>query len=198
MQTSTLLAQSPPDNRVASDSLLDQHLPSVSEDIVCALGGPADLVAYRVRQAINDGLTSHSDMEKLLSVLRTKPQSDQSYTRHVLHADPGGRFTVVALVWGPTHSSPVHAHHTWCAYRIVEGALTESHYEWDSASQKAYLFNKVTREAGQSVCGNAGLASIHRLVNETSAPAISIHAYGVDVERISTHVNHIVPWSEKN
>ena len=77
------------------------------------------------------------------------------------------------------------------------GVLTESHYEWDATQQKAYLFNKVKRQAGQSVSGNAGLELIHRLGNESAGRAISIHVYGVEAESISTHVNHLVPWSEK-
>jgi hypothetical protein len=78
------------------------------------------------------------------------------------------------------------------------GTLTESHFEWDDTQQKAYLFNKVKRLAGQSVCGNAGLDLIHRLGNEAEQRAISIHVYGAAVEDISTHVNHVLPWAEKN
>lgn len=177
-------------------SLLQQFLPETPTQIAHACSGPADLIAYRVRQALNEGLTPQAT-QQLLSVIDARPVSDQTYTRHILHADCAGRFTVVALVWGEQHSSPVHAHHTWCAYRVVTGELTESHFEWDALQQKAYLFNKVKRQAGQSVCGNAGLELIHRLGNEGVQRAVSIHAYGVDADSISTHVNHVVPWAEK-
>jgi predicted metal-dependent enzyme (double-stranded beta helix superfamily) len=177
-------------------SLLQQFLPDTPAQISQACSGPTDLIAYRVRQALNEGLTPQAT-QQLLTVIDARPVSEQTYTRHILHADPAGRFTVVALVWAEQHSSPVHAHHTWCAYRVVTGELTESHFEWDAMQQKAYLFNKVKRQAGQSVCGNAGLELIHRLGNEGVQRAVSIHAYGVDADSISTHVNHVVPWAEK-
>jgi len=177
-------------------SLLQQLMPETPAQIAQACAGPTDLIAYRVRQALNEGLTPLAT-HQLLGEIHAQPVSDQTYTRHILHADPAGRFTVAALVWGPQHSSPVHAHHTWCAYRVLQGTLMESHFEWDASQQKAYLFNKVARQAGQSVCGNAGLELIHRLGNEGLDRAVSIHVYGVDAELISTHVNHVLPWAEK-
>ncbi len=156
----------------------------------------ADLVPYAVRQALNDGLAGGA-AAKLADLLSSMPVSEQTYTRHILHADPKGRFTVVALIWGPQQFSPVHAHHTWCTYRVLAGELTESHYEWDRTAQQAYLFNKVIRSAGQSVCGHAGLELIHRLGNAGTQPAMSVHVYGMDSGRIATHVNRVLPWSEK-
>lgn len=179
-----------------SMSLLDQHLPGVSAQLEQVCAGAIDLVSYAVRDVINQGLTECAT-ENILSVLRSVPISEQSYTRFVLHADPEGRFTVAALLWEPTHSSPVHAHHTWCSYRVLEGELTESHYEWDATVQKAYLFNKVKRSAGQSVCGPKGRELIHRLSNNSGERAISIHTYGVQASQISTHVNEVLPWEEK-
>lgn len=179
-----------------SVSLLGQYVPDAAEQILHACAGPAELVAYGVRQALNAGLTPEATAQ-LLTELQSRPMSGQSYTRHVLHADPQGMFTAVALVWGPTHSSPVHAHHTWCAYRVLTGELTESHYAWDSDEEKAFLTNNVKRTAGQSVCGNAGLELIHRLANDSQLPAISVHVYGVESDLISTHVNHVVPWAER-
>ena len=180
-------------NKAPAISLLQQYLPDTVGQIEHASSAPADLIAYQVRQALNDGLTTEAT-QQLLAVINARPVSAQTYTRHVLHADSAGRFTVVALVWGPEHSSPVHAHHTWCTYRVLSGELSESHFEWDASQQKAYLFNKVKRQSGQSVCGNSGLSLIHRLGNESPQRAVSIHVYGVDAESISTHVNHVLPW----
>ncbi len=192
VHAATLMAPLP---KSQTASLLQQYLPDTVGQIERACLEPTDLIAYRVRQALNEGLTPQAT-QQLLTCINAQPVSEQSYTRHILHADPAGRFTVVALVWGPQHSSPVHAHHTWCAYRVLMGALSESHFEWDATQQKAYLFNKVKRQAGQSVCGNAGLELIHRLGNETAQRAVSIHVYGVDADSISTHVNHVLPWAE--
>jgi hypothetical protein len=177
-------------------SLLEQCLPGLAGEIELACMGQADLVPYAVRQALNDGLADAQDAAQLGTLLGSMPRSEQTYTRHILHADPMGRFTVVALIWGAQQFSPVHAHHTWCAYRVLEGELTESHYEWDRTAQQAYLFNKVIRTAGQSVCGHAGMELIHRLGNSGCAPAVSIHVYGVDSGRVGSHVNRVLPWAE--
>lgn len=199
MENHMILSEHPtPTKRRASraQSLLALHLPGTVDEIERACMGQADLVPYAVRQALNDGLAGGAAAQ-LTAVINGMPTSEQSYTRHVLHADPKGRFTVVALVWGAQQFSPVHAHHTWCTYRVLSGELTESHYEWDRAAQQAYLFNKVIRCAGQSICGHAGLELIHRLGNAGTLPAISIHVYGMDAGRIATHVNRVLPWTEK-
>jgi hypothetical protein len=78
---------------------------------------------------------------------------------------------------------------------VLSGALTETHYAWDTAAGHAYPFNSFARSAGQSVCGHAGLELIHRLGNasyDDPLPALSLHVYGVDSERVSSHVNRVL------
>jgi len=176
------------------ESRLDQLVPGCSSAIAQACREAPDLMPYRVRQALNRVLTS-ALLPGVVASLLNLPRAEQTYSRHVLHADPQGRFTVVALVWPPGQSSPVHAHYTWCAYRVLSGVLTETHYAWDAAGGHAYTFNSISRTAGQSVCGHAGLELIHRLGNasrDDSEPAVSLHVYGIDSERVSTHVNRVL------
>lgn len=179
-----------------SESWLEREIHGLTEDIRQACLGEADLVPYRVRQALNQSLDREAT-ERLVKQVISMPYSAQTYTRHILYADPAGMFTVVALRWDPTQGSPVHAHYTWCAYRVLRGALTESHFEYDRSAEQAYLFNRVTRSAGQSVCGHGGMDFIHRLHNEGDQTAVSIHVYGIDARRISTHVNRIMATSLK-
>jgi predicted metal-dependent enzyme (double-stranded beta helix superfamily) len=175
-----------------SESLLDRCAGGLSALIQQACLGEADLVPYRVRQALNQAIDAGAT-EKLLTEVLALPYSSQTYTRHVLHADPSGMFTVVALRWDANQASPVHAHYTWCAYRVLQGVLTESHFEWDRSVEQAYLFNRVERSARQSVCGHGGMDFIHRLENERAQTAVSIHVYGIDSARISSHVNRKLP-----
>jgi len=173
------------------ESLLDREVAGLSASIRQACMGEADLVPYRVRQALNQAFDPAST-ERLVKQVMSMPCSTQTYTRHILYADPAGMFTVVALRWDPRQGSPVHAHYTWCAYRVLCGDLTESHFEWDRSVEQAYLFNRVTRAAGQSVCGHGGMDFIHRLSNEGDHTTVSIHVYGIDATRISSHVNRIL------
>lgn len=115
------------------------------------------------------------------------------YTRHLLHADPAGRFTIVALVWGPGQFSPVHGHHAWCAYGVHAGLLTETSFGFDAASACAVPGRSTQHGAGAVSFAYAGLDDIHKLGNAGDNDALSIHIYGLDGARVGTHVNRLVP-----
>jgi len=117
--------------------------------------------------------------------------SAERYMRHVLHAHPAGLFTVVALVWRPGQITPVHGHYTWCSYIILQGAMVEEQFVWNPRAKHAVLAGQVARDAGDAVGSHAGLETIHRLRNASEDVAVSIHVYGVDAPRVSTHVNRI-------
>jgi predicted metal-dependent enzyme (double-stranded beta helix superfamily) len=201
MQTSPTVQSLPAANvatavgvHAQSESLLELEVPGLAESIRQACLGEADLVPYRVRQALNQAL-DRASTDRLVKTIMSMPYSTQTYTRHMLYADPAGMFTVVALRWDPTQGSPVHAHYTWCAYRVLSGVLSESHFEYDRSVEQAYLFNRVTRAAGESVCGHGGMDFIHRLHNEGDKTVVSIHVYGIDAARMSTHVNRMMAVS---
>ncbi|EDZ98071.1 cysteine dioxygenase type I [Burkholderia sp. H160] len=118
--------------------------------------------------------------------------SADSYRRHLLFADPHDRYAIAALVWQPGQASPVHAHHTWCGYAVVDGELSETIFGWDDAQQCASVLRAQTRKRGAVSFVRGGRAAIHRLGNCSDVPAVSLHIYGVDGARIGTHVNDIV------
>lgn len=123
------------------------------------------------------------------------PQREPSagcYARHVIHGDPLGRFTILAIVWDAGQFSPPHAHDTWCAYAVYDGPLQETVYAVDPAGSRIEPVCTEVRQPGYSCFAHAGLDQIHRLGNSGSKPAISIHVYGVARERIATHVNRYV------
>lgn len=115
------------------------------------------------------------------------------YARHLLHADPAGRFSVVALVWGRGQFSPVHGHHAWCAYMVADGELTETSFTYDVANHSAVPTAVSRHAAGTTSFAFAGLDAIHKLGNGGDNDALSIHVYGVDGARAGSHVNRLVP-----
>ena len=155
--------------------------------VVRACEGPAAGMARRIVPA----LTVAAADPALLAPEQCRPHAE-CYARHVLHADPAGRFTILALVWGAGQFSPSHAHHTWCAYAVRSGVLNETLYAYDDATGMAQPLRVATRSAGHACFADGGLDQIHRLGNAGSEPAISIHVYGVARDRIATHVNRIV------
>ncbi|MFM0383539.1 cysteine dioxygenase family protein [Paraburkholderia dipogonis] len=118
--------------------------------------------------------------------------SAENYRRHLLAADPHGRYAIAALVWLPHQASPVHAHHTWCGYAVLDGTLSETVFEWNGAQHCASATRTEARNTRAVSFVRGGRGGIHRLGNCSDAPAVSLHIYGVAGAQIATHVNDIV------
>jgi predicted metal-dependent enzyme (double-stranded beta helix superfamily) len=118
------------------------------------------------------------------------PCCPDRYVRHLLHSDPAGGYAVVALVWRPGQMSPVHAHRTWCAFAVHQGALTETYYTQADGDLPVPAATKLLMR-GEGSHGPADPALIHRLANLSCRTAISIHCYGVAFDRFGQDVNEI-------
>lgn len=160
-------------------------LTRLTGEIDAALATPADF-PRRVRAA----LLAASKERGFLSPERYT-SGEESYRRHLLAADPGGRYAVAALVWEPGQASPVHGHQTWCAYAVIEGTLAETLFRWDPITNRAIETRTQAREAGSVSFVGAGRGAIHQLGNAPGSGrrAISLHVYGVAAAQIATHVN---------
>lgn len=119
-------------------------------------------------------------------------ESGNGYSRHLLHADEGGLFSIMLLVWRPGSFSPIHAHWTWCGYVVLDGELLEEHLKWDIDRKRAVVRARVERVPGQVVVSSPGLHDIHRLGNTGRKVAVSLHIYGVSGEATGTHVNRVL------
>jgi predicted metal-dependent enzyme (double-stranded beta helix superfamily) len=136
---------------------------------------------------------AHALTEPGLVTAAEREGSPETYRRHLIVADPQGRYTVAALVWQPGHASPVHAHHTWCGYAVLEGTLTETLYAWDETRGGVDAVRSHPRAPGAVSFVGPGRQAIHRLSNESATAAVSLHVYGVPVSQIGTHVNDVLP-----
>jgi predicted metal-dependent enzyme (double-stranded beta helix superfamily) len=171
--------------------------------------GSLGALAVEISLACDAGAAPHSDMAArtsaaleravadpdLLSAKHRAPER-KCYTRHVLYSDPFNRFTILAIVWGPGQFSPPHAHDTWCAYAVYDGPLHETGYALDASGTRAKAICTAVRNPGYSCFAGAGFDQIHRLGNAGTTPAISIHVYGVERERVATHVNRVLEIGE--
>jgi predicted metal-dependent enzyme (double-stranded beta helix superfamily) len=159
----------------------------LAAEITIACNGAPDRMAQRVIAALQAAVAD--------PILLTADQClacPDSYARHVLYADPQGRFTILALVWSGGQFSPVHAHDTWCAYAVHRGVLTETLFHFDAATEAAIPLRTETRRAGYGCFARSGLEQIHRLGNAGRESAISIHVYGVESAQICSHVNRVL------
>ena len=111
------------------------------------------------------------------------------YRCHLLHAEPDGSFSIVALVWRPGQATPIHDHVTWCVFGVIQGTEHEERYvlrddgwlEQDGASVN------VTGD----VAGLAPPGDIHRVHNAGTETAISLHVYGTDISRLGSSVRRV-------
>jgi 3-mercaptopropionate dioxygenase len=109
----------------------------------------------------------------------------ESYRSHVLHSEPDGSFSIVALVWRPGQVTRIHDHVTWCVFGVIQGIEYEEQFTLDESSGCLVEAGYTVSEVGD-VSGFAPPGDIHRVRNAGDRVAISIHIYGTDVSRIGS------------
>lgn len=159
----------------------------LADQIAAACAGESERMAQRVVAALQIAAAD----PLLLTAGQCAPCAS-GYARHVLWSDPQGRFTILALVWTTGQFSPVHAHHTWCAYAVRNGDLAETLFQIDAMSGRAIPLLTEIRHVGYGCFARSGFDQIHRLGNACLEPAISVHVYGVDSARVCSHVNRVL------
>jgi len=104
-----------------------------------------------------------------------------NYTRNLIATD-NKTFTLMLLCWNPGKFSPVHDHSgSECFMRIVDGVLQEHRYAWPSDKQKnenapLQMTCKTPMPAGCVAFINDSIG-LHRVANESTAGAVSLHCY---------------------
>jgi len=161
-------------------------------DSLCATVRAAQRNAER--QLLDELAGSQAHTEGILAHLPMPLREGRAdtYLRHVAYSDPHGSFTIFYLVWRPGQATPVHGHKTWCTYRVLQGELQETHYQWDARAGLARPVGGTVRRPGAAVTATPGLEQIHRLCNIGNGIAISLHIYGVAQADAQTGVNQLV------
>jgi predicted metal-dependent enzyme (double-stranded beta helix superfamily) len=161
------------------------QLQRLADRVGAAVALAPEAMANEVKAALHDATTETG----WLPVERRRA-SHEHYARHLVYADPGGRFSVLAIVWDRGQMSPIHAHHCWCAVGVYQGMLTETCYRESEAGKPPVETGSARHPAGASIFDPSG-AGIHRIGNYSGVLAVSLHVYGVGQDRISTGVNRI-------
>jgi predicted metal-dependent enzyme (double-stranded beta helix superfamily) len=107
------------------------------------------------------------------------------YQSHLLHTEPDGSFSIIALVWRPGQVTPIHDHVTWCVFGVIQGTEYEELFTLDEERECLVEAGSSANAIGD-VSGFAPPGDIHRVRNVGDRTAISIHVYGTDVSRIGT------------
>jgi predicted metal-dependent enzyme (double-stranded beta helix superfamily) len=112
------------------------------------------------------------------------------YCQHVLHAEPDGSFSVIALVWRPGQVTPIHDHVTWCVFGVLQGTEYEELYAVSADGRSLREVGRGANQAGE-VSGFAPPGDIHRVRNCGDGVAISLHVYGADITRLGSSVRRV-------
>lgn len=132
-------------------------------------------------------LTSVLDAPGLLTAAQREPNPDH-YRQHVLHVDPAGRFSIVALVWLPGQATPIHDHVSWCVTGVHTGSETEQRFVADADRRLLRPAATVVNGPGSVSCLARPDRDIHR-VTCAGERAVSIHLYGADIARLGGSIN---------
>jgi 3-mercaptopropionate dioxygenase len=175
-------------NEVASDLSLGLARPASLEELAAAVrdavGKHADWAdtARMVASALERNLPSPGILTD-----EQRTGDPEAYKSEVIHSEPDGSFSIVALVWLPGQVTPIHDHVTWCVFGVIQGMEREELFELDE--QGARLVPAGHRVNGRGeVNGFAPPGDIHRVRNGGDQTAISIHIYGTDVSRVGSSV----------
>ncbi|MEU2389176.1 cysteine dioxygenase family protein [Streptomyces sp. NPDC007369] len=148
-----------------------------------------DLTAYLV----GERLAPHLGTPDLLMPEQYEGSPDR-YRQHVLHAEPDGSFSVVALVWLPGQETAIHDHVSWCVAGVHEGEESELRYRLAPATANSgarLVATEAVVNGVGDVCGFAPPGDIHKVRNSCTTKAISIHIYGADIVRLGSSVRRV-------
>ncbi|MGW9307225.1 metal-dependent hydrolase [Saccharomonospora azurea] len=141
-------------------------------------------VATRVGSVLSDRLADGLPLPEHL-----RRHDPDHYTQHIVHVEPAGTFSIVALVWLPGQATPVHDHVSWCVTGVVEGQETEEVYEVREVGGRSHL---VRVGETVNVVGDVSAldppGDIHRVRNSCQELAVSLHIYGADIHRLGSSI----------
>lgn len=166
--------------RVETDSerMLEDYVQTVRE----CVEGPGS-----IQDAVQGIVEAHTTLTvpefRMPDAYRTvKPE--KPYTRNLVYQDPGNRFSVISICWGPFQETSVHDHMHWCVVGVLEGTVHAVDYrrlDDETEPGKAHLeIRESTLHRAGSVVGLTPppRTNIHRMSNGGHAQAISLHTYG--------------------
>jgi predicted metal-dependent enzyme (double-stranded beta helix superfamily) len=161
--------------------------PGIEQLVTAVRGVVSDHAGWReTAELVADRLERHLPSADVLTDAQREGDPER-YRTHLLHAEPDGSFSIVALVWRPGQFTPIHDHVTWCVFGVIRGVEHEELFTLDE--RRGCLVEAGTSASGTgAVSGFAPPGDIHRVRNAGDETAISIHIYGTDVSRIGSSV----------
>ena len=142
-----------------------------------ALGAHTDWAG--TAHLVADALRRHLPGPDILTPEQRLGDPDRP-TGHLLHAEPDGSFSMLAVLWRPGQATRIHDHITWCVVGVLQGIEHEELYD-----EQLNPIGVNDNHPGE-VTGFAPPGDIHRILNTGTETAISLHIYGTDLTRVGS------------
>jgi predicted metal-dependent enzyme (double-stranded beta helix superfamily) len=144
------------------------------------LGDPG-AVAFAVREALAVLIASEA---VALPASASQAHPDR-YARRLVHRDPEGRFSIVAMAWGPGQVTALHDHDgAWCVEGVVRGATFAVPYRPVGIRGERHRFETGARESmGIGDTGALFPPFEHHVYGNASSSegALTLHVYGPEL-----------------
>lgn len=106
-------------------------------------------------------------------------------TTYLLYADPGGFFSIAALVFQPRAHTTIHDHQSWVVWGTYTGKERETRYRRKDLPDRSFpelspAWSKVF-SAGEISFIDPPSADIHDVANVTDAVSVSLHVHATDI-----------------
>jgi 3-mercaptopropionate dioxygenase len=173
--------------------------PPVAGDLPKVVGGCPGFLVASIRRAVRaDGGWQHV-ANRVGKALRSQVPSPRiltseqlagdpaGYQTHLLHVEPDGSFSVTAMVWLPGQETPVHDHLTWCVTAVMQGSEYEEIFAPAPGGSSLRIIARNRNQAG-TVGAFAPPGDIHRVRNDGTGVAVSMHVYGTDISRVGSSI----------
>lgn len=163
--------------------------PSLIERLDLATGEDCfQAITTCVKDALIEAVRS-GEMKLPESVTRPCPDG---YGRRLLHRDPAGRYTVVAMIWGEGQGTPIHDHDSmWCVECVYSGEILVTSYEL-CPSSKGEEVQFDCCGSTRATLGEAGALipphDYHVIENPAAETAVTIHVYGGEMAACNVYL----------
>lgn len=122
--------------------------------------------------------------------------TSRGYARHLVHRDAEGRFSVVAMVWAPGQSTPIHDHAgVWCVEGVYAGRIRVTLYDLlgpiDDGVARFRKHDRIEHGLGGTGCLIPPVEH-HTIECCGEEPAVTLHVYGAEL----THCSIFTPRSD--
>ncbi len=117
------------------------------------------------------------------------PRKDR-FAMNLLQMPDDEAYSIIAGVWRPGQTTPIHDHLTWALVGVYEGEERETLFRRvdDGSSMKKAKLDQVSERSNKkghvTVLGHTG---IHRVDNVSLKAALSVHIYGRDIGNTERH-----------